>query len=203
MVRVAWCGGYALTGAPASSDVGYEPRHCQQGNHHDDREAIVFEPWTKFALPLWSTANGMYGFFLTVKEPRKLGVALVCVERPACDDNRPGFHLSSGYESRNVLGQSFVIISVRLPFARSVGQSKDRPKLHFHRHDTPAKHPQESQNIPPARIKVSRYASRQSCGGRQFVSPSTRSSQGRAVRACADREDRPPTKETVGLRCSP
>ena len=57
MVRVAWCGGYALTGAPASSDVGYEPRHCQQGNHHDDREAIVFEPWTKFALPLWSNCQ--------------------------------------------------------------------------------------------------------------------------------------------------
>jgi hypothetical protein len=41
----------------ASLDVGYEPRRCQQRNHHDDREAIVFEPSTKFASPLWSSCQ--------------------------------------------------------------------------------------------------------------------------------------------------
>jgi hypothetical protein len=119
--------------------------------------------------------------FVTAREPGKLGAEWFGLRRPACNNNRAGFQLTSGYELRNALGQSFVVGSVRLPFARSVRRSEGRPKLHFHRHDTPAKHPQESQNILPTRIKVFRYAGRQSRGGRQFVSPSTRLSGLRGI----------------------
>ena len=50
-------------GAPASLDVGYEPRRRQQHNHHDDREAIVSEPSAKFASPCWSNWKCHLWFF--------------------------------------------------------------------------------------------------------------------------------------------
>jgi hypothetical protein len=135
---------------------------------------MVFEPSTKFASPRCSKWKWHLLFFGSASEGKKLGAASTGSGRPTCKNNRSGFYLTSSYESRNVLGQSSVISSVRLPFARSVRQSEGRPKPHFDRHDTPAKHLQEGQNIPPTRIKVSGYAGRQNRGGRQFVSPSTR-----------------------------
>jgi hypothetical protein len=171
-------------------DFGYEPRRRQQRNHQDDREAIVSEPSTEFASPLWSNWKWhLWVFFGTAKERRKLAAAWVGIGRSTCENNRAGFCFTSRYESRDALGQSFIINSVRPPFAGSGTQTQVRPKSHFHRDDAPAKHPQEGQNIPPTRIKVLRYSSRQNRGGRH-LSPPPPASQDYLILVVPDRKGR-------------